>query len=69
MLVTRESGSARAALQRLPYNQILHQINTTMKFPLRIGVLIWLNILPVPTRFEGNRTKERSRKFHGYIYP
>ena len=41
-----------------------HKINTTMKFPFRIGVLMKLNIMLV-----GNRTKERSRKIHGYTYP
>ena len=30
-----------------PYNQILHQINTTMKFSLRIGVSMQFEFLPV----------------------
>ena len=42
-----------------PYNQIIHQINTTVIFHLRIGVLIWLNIMPVGTGvLDGPETKE-----------
>ena len=58
---------ARAASLRLPYNQILHQINTTIKFPFRIGVLMRFKNFACRDRRPRRSENERILKLHPAI--